>query len=723
MGRARARHKVARPAAEAARPEAAGGRLPLLPLAAVLALVTLLAYSNSFTAALTMDSPTLIERDTRLREASSASLHEIWTRNYWWPSRPSNLFRPVTTTSYLVNYSILGNGPAPLGYHVVNFLLHALDVFLAYELVRRLAGDRLTALLAAALFAVHPVATESVTNVVGRADLFAAASVLGGLILHIESRRRANPWPWRLALWLTALAGVFAKEAAVVVLPAVVLYDLWFPPSADGEKAGGMPWLSYSGLGVVLAVLFLVRRAALADMGYYHDHFLDNPLFGLSFVASSLTALRVMVKQLLLLVFPWRLSCDYSYDAIPLFSRAGTAEDVKTVACALLVTALVALALALRKRAPVVSFFVLLYFGTLFPTSNLTLRIGSIMAERFLYLPMVAFAAVVALGLRAAAARIARTPDAAPRLALSATGALVLALATRTYVRNHDWRSEEALFRAATAVSPGSYKAHKGLANALLADKNAAARLDEAIAAAEAGLRVIEAKPLPPVDQPSDLMAVVGLAYVTKGDSLGGGRMGVAAPEAAAVWYRRAVAVLERAVETDRAVSARVRALKLASGVPAAEVYDVGLRRVHGTLGNAQVRLGRYADALQSFAYLRHLDPGRADGYTQAAWALAQWGHAEEAAVMLIEAYVLEESPNVVPLLREVYQAVDPQIVPFAENGALNLGDPRVRAGVDRACAGLVSEYTQSGRALGARDIREVCVGRYQTSPSALPAP
>jgi tetratricopeptide (TPR) repeat protein len=722
MARARARHK-APPHAEGRRPQPVAAGLAIAPLAILLAVVTLLAYSGSFHAALSMDSPTLIERDTRLQVLSAESLHDIWTKNYWWPSRPSDLYRPVTTTSYLVNYAVLGNGPAPLGYHVINFLLHAFDAWLVYALVRRVTESAATAISAAALFATHPIATEAVTNVVGRADLFAAACVLGGLVLHIESRRRPNPWPWRLGLWATAFVGVFAKEAAVVVVPAVVLYDLWFPAAGRG----GRPTLSgstYLGLASVLGVLFLVRRAVLADMGFYRDHFLDNPLFGLSFVASRLTALRVMAKQLLLLIFPWRLSCDYSYDQIPLFSWAGPTEDAKTIAAALLVAALVAGALLVRKRQPVLSFFALLYFGALAPTSNLIFRIGSIMAERFLYLPLAAFAAVAALGLRAAASRLAPTPQKADRLAWSALGLVVLVLATRTYVRNADWQSEETLFRAAREAAPQSYKTHKGLANALLADDQPTVpRLDEAIAAAEAGLRIIDSRELPPADRPSDLMAALGLAYITKGDRLSGGRMAAeASPEATAL-YRKAVAVLENGLVTDRAVNVRVRELKARSGVPAAEIHDVGLRRVHGTLGNAYMRLGEYGKALESFAYLRHLDPGRADGYTQSAWALAKAGQAGEAVRMLIAAYILAEMPTIPPLLREVYQTIDAGVVPFRDNGALNVDDPHVRADVNGACAVLVSEHVRGDRTQAARDIRDLCVGRYGAPAAALATP
>ena len=93
-----------------------------------LCLLTLLAYSNSFGAGFALDNRGLILEDTRIREASPENLALIFEHTYWWPYGESGLYRPLTTLSYLFNYSTLGGGTAPAGYHWVNFLLHAGNV-------------------------------------------------------------------------------------------------------------------------------------------------------------------------------------------------------------------------------------------------------------------------------------------------------------------------------------------------------------------------------------------------------------------------------------------------------------------------------------------------------------------------------------------------------------------------------------------------------------------
>src|SRR5439155_11484434 len=106
----------------------------------------------------------LIRDDPRLRTITSTNLERILTENYWWPSQESLVYRPVTTLSYLLNYTVLGNGEKVAGYHVVNFLLHWLNAWLVFLIVRRIGGRLDIAALAACIFAVHPVNTEVVTN-------------------------------------------------------------------------------------------------------------------------------------------------------------------------------------------------------------------------------------------------------------------------------------------------------------------------------------------------------------------------------------------------------------------------------------------------------------------------------------------------------------------------------------------------------------------------------
>src|SRR5690349_14842860 len=163
--------------------------------------IALLAYSNSFRNGLPFDSD-IVLRDSRITAVNSQNLDLIFHQEYWYNRMTTGLYRPLTTLTFLFNYAILGEGMNAAGYHWVNFALHALNIALAYLLALTLLGDRMLAAAAAALWSVHPVLTESVTNMVGRSDLLAGFGVLAGLLCHIYAGRSST----RRAGWLAALS-------------------------------------------------------------------------------------------------------------------------------------------------------------------------------------------------------------------------------------------------------------------------------------------------------------------------------------------------------------------------------------------------------------------------------------------------------------------------------------------------------------------------------------
>ena len=133
--------------------------------------------------------------------------------------------------SFLFNYAVLGNGKHPEGYHIVDFLLHAGNICLAFALALRLVRRFWPSVFIAGVWAVHPVLTESVTNIVGRADLLAAMSVLGGLLIYLKStecparNKRGRRLAWLAALMVTTTLGIYSKESAVAIVAAIALYE------------------------------------------------------------------------------------------------------------------------------------------------------------------------------------------------------------------------------------------------------------------------------------------------------------------------------------------------------------------------------------------------------------------------------------------------------------------------------------------------------------------
>jgi len=578
--------------------------------------LVLAAYSNSFQAGLVFDSAMAITRDARIQAVTPRNLRLILTEEYWHGSTASGLYRPLTTFSYLLNYAVFGNGTHPAGYHWVNLALHAVNVSLVYLLgilVFEAAGPAL-ALALAALWGVHPLLTESVTNVVGRADLLAAFGVLAGLLCYAKSASAAG-WrklPWVAAMLVAQAIGIFSKENAAVLPGIMLLYDLtWRKRTAWRERA-----LTYAALMLPLAAFFYLRVALPMHM---LTRIGDNPLLSAGFWTARLTAIKVIGKYLWLFVWPARLSADYSYNAVPLFGWQPTEwEDAKAlIALAVCLGAALLAVRWYRTRKPLF-FFLTFFFVALAPTSNVAIVIGSIMAERFMYLPSIGLAGCVVAAIYALGRQVSRQRLSAMRTAWVALGFLCLACAARTYARNFDWLDDLSLWTSGVDVCPESAKTHNNLGGALA---QLPGRLPDAIVEYQVSLRID---------------AVYAEAHFNLANALS--RMPARLPDAIAE-YQSALRI-----DPEYAVAHNNLGLALANSggrwqeaiaeYQAALRIDPDLAEAHDNLGLALANSGgRWQEAIAEYQAALRIEPGYAAAHSNLGRALANSGGRWEEAV------------------------------------------------------------------------------------------
>jgi protein O-mannosyl-transferase len=457
---------------------------------ALVALAALLPYLNALHCGFAFDDGGLILENPTVAHAAP------WWRpltTAFWPDRfHAGLYRPVTALTLRLQRGATHDDPAP--FHAVNLLLHAAVSLLAYALLRRLFGARRGAALAAAvLLAAHPLHAEAVTYVVGRAELLAALCGLAGYLVWLGGRGAAAPAATGVLFALAA----GSKESALAWGLMLVLHRAGLFADGRGYRTLGAgrrdAMARDAGALAGFAAYLVARRLALGSLfGLGAVSAIDNPLYGAPIGPRILTALEVAARGLGLLLWPARLSADYSFDAIPLRTNPiGLAGLL-----ALAIAAGLAAAWWARRRAPLFTWAAAFWFVLLLPVSNLIVPIGTIMAERLLYLPSLGAIALLAL---AGGALVARAPRWAPWLA----AALVLALAGRTWARNRDWVDDRALFRAAVATEPRSVKARANL-GAVLAKSERADDLVEAGRQYRAALAIA----------PAYLPALDGLGYV-----------------------------------------------------------------------------------------------------------------------------------------------------------------------------------------------------------------
>nr|MCU0792264.1 hypothetical protein [Opitutaceae bacterium] len=373
---------------------------PLRGFTLLFGVLAVLAYSAMPAEELTFDNSFIIGDDTRLRAFSVDSIIQIVNRDYWWPSLSSSLYRPLTTFSFWFEYSFLGYGTSPLGYQLGNLLLHGFNAILVFHLGRRLGLRQTAAALVTGIFLLHPIATEVVANIVGRSDLFATAAVLGGLIFYFDALERTDRRGRFLGLaaaGLCGLAGVMAKESAIMLPALIGWHGLLRMRELRQGAVEARTWL-YDAIGAAITflpcvVFVLVTRSIFSDAPGVNDHpFMDNPLMPEGFLVTRVTALGVWGMQIGQLFMPLSLSSDYSFNAIPV---ANLEEFNRTawwgVGTGAVFLALLAFISSAGRRIEGLAFAAGAYVIAMLPTSNMIIKIGSIRADRFHYLPSVFF--------------------------------------------------------------------------------------------------------------------------------------------------------------------------------------------------------------------------------------------------------------------------------------------------------------------------------------------
>ncbi|HET9985990.1 MAG TPA: tetratricopeptide repeat protein [Longimicrobiales bacterium] len=408
------------------------------------AAAALLVYANSLANRFAYDDLSIIKTNARVHDLRA--LGDILLTPYWpFFGRQFGLYRPLAILAYAVQWAL--GGGAPWVFHVGNVLEHAAVCVLVYLFLERLTSWR-AALAGALVFAVHPVHTEAVANVVGQAELLGALGILAGALLYV-SRPDLELTPRRRWAIAAAFALAVGTKESTIVFPALLpVLDLAQGRLAlrRGELARYARALAPTALvlGVIGGGYILLRVAVLGTLTASDA----NPSLRFLQEHHVLMGLRVWPEYLRLLLFPSDLSADYSpavilpVTAMDAETWLGLALLVITVGCALLV-----------RRHPGIGLPAAWFLVTILIVSNLFFPIGVVLAERTLYLPSIALALGVAYVWDA-------LPDAAlrPALAWGALGLVVALGGLRTMVRNPDWKSTQQVWYSVVRDHPESFR-------------------------------------------------------------------------------------------------------------------------------------------------------------------------------------------------------------------------------------------------------------------------
>lgn len=426
--------------------------------------LALACYANSLANGFTYDDIPAVRDNPRIH--NPFDLHAIWLTDWWQipterqplanPGRDL-LYRPLVVQSFALNYAL--HGLQPFGYHLVNVVLHALATALVWLATLRLSRAPALAAVVALLFSVHPVHTEAVANIVGRAD------VLGGLFLiagiAVLAKRIQDLTPTRCALAALAFLAALCSKEIAVCYPLVALATVIFVARRDNASIPRNGWLSRGALlAAPLPVYFTLRIIAVGPQLARREmnSLLFNPLIDANLPERIWGALTVFGHYVRLILFPAELSADYGLAVVDPASGPDAMSLVGLVGAILL-----ALTLARWRspapQAPLAAWGVVVFAASYVLISNTILLIGVTVAERLIYFG--SFPLLVVLCATAAHA-LPRRPDATR--ALTALLAIVILVGgVRTTVRNPAWADNHALF-ARDAASTRSAHLNEGAA-------------------------------------------------------------------------------------------------------------------------------------------------------------------------------------------------------------------------------------------------------------------
>ena len=543
--------------------------------AVLVAAAAFAVYANALPNAFLWDDLFLVVGNPAIKRWDA--LPALFTSDLFPGATRSGYYRPLQALTYALDYGLWGLAPA--GFRSTNVAWHAASAVLLYAAGVRVLGVATAALLAALLFAVHPIHVEAVAYVAGRSDPLSAALLLGAVLAFLRGDRAGRAVS--AGLYFLAL---LAREAALV-LPLLLLVVERVP--LGGVRRPLRAWWPY----VLALAVYGALRAVSVEPGATPA----TAAVPLGF--RLLTTAEVIVHYLAILVVPRGLHMERA--VAPVTSLL----DPAALAATAVVVALVASVVWTRTRAWPVALGVGWFLVALLPVANVV-PLATFMAEHWLYVPV--------MGLCLAAGWAAARTTTGIVLAAAA----IVLFGGLTARRTMEWRDARTLYEHLLPLAPDSLRVRVNLAQAYQdAGESARAR-----AAYE---EIVRRWP----DRPESADALNNLGNLER--DAGRPQEALAAFDAALVLQPNHVAARNGRALVLQAVG---RADEAERELAAALAIDPSAATTHSNLGNLYFRRDDVARARDAYLEAVRLDPDHADAHNNlgsAYYRLGERGLAE----------------------------------------------------------------------------------------------
>lgn len=440
-----------------------------------------ICYHNALECGFVFDDMSAIRDNKDLRPTTPIS--NLWWDDFWGTpidkEQSHKSYRPLCVLTYRINYWF--HELEPFGYHLTNIALHVL-VCVLYLRVCVMLVPQTPAVVAALLFAVHPVHSEAVTGVVGRAETLSSLFFLLAFLTYASSasRWKATEWIYLTASVVLVCMATLSKEQGITVVGVCCVYEVFIVQrlrvpdvvhilhSLTLSKSPPPLWLREMTMRLLVliggAICLLVAR--LKIMGAQLPVFtkFDNPAAASETPTRQLTFNYLFPVNMGLLVHPSELCCDWTMGTIPVVESFLDPRNLATITFYFFLGSVIWAGMWCDddSHSKVLIMATALLVFPFLPASNLFFPVGFVVAERVLYTPSMGFCLLVAYGWSRMYEKIK-----CKSILSTAVMYLVCVHAIKTVQRNADWRNEYTIFMAGLRVNQRNAKLYNNVGHAL----------------------------------------------------------------------------------------------------------------------------------------------------------------------------------------------------------------------------------------------------------------